>query len=388
MRVLLVLQIIGVVGSISGIAYYLICIWSAYDFRRSNSVAAAENRADAFSAPISVLKPLHGADRDMYAALRSHCELDYPSYEIIFGVSEPDDPVIPLVKRLQSEFPSRSIRLIVCEKQLGTNVKVSNLVQMLPLATTEIILVNDSDIRVPPDYLQRILQEFKDDPRVGLVTCLYRGVAANTLGSRLEAIGISTEFMAGVLAARKIEGGVHFALGSTLAIRRSALEAIGGFEALLEYLADDYELGFRMAQNGFKVALADLVVETHLPEYSLRAFFDHQLRWGRSTRDSRRLGYLGLLFTFGLPWAVLALIASHGTLWSWALVVTTLAVRCGMALVVGVGVIKDRQVLRNLLLVPLRDFVAVLVWIGSYTGRRVSWRGRQFVLRSKKLYPA
>ena len=243
----------------------------------------------------------------MYESFRSHCLQDYPEYEIIFGVSDPADPALQLVERLKLEFPQRAIRSMVCSENLGSNTKVSNLAQMLRQAKHENILVNDSDIRVPSDYLRRVMAPLAD-PQVGLVTCLYRGMASPTLGSRLEALGISTDFSAGVLAARQLEGGIRFGLGSTLAFRRRDLEAIGGFEALVDYLADDYEIGRRMAERGLRVTLSDVVVETFLPAYTLRQFVEHQLRWGRTVRDSRRWGYLGLALTFGFPWAVLAVV--------------------------------------------------------------------------------
>ena len=172
---------------------------------------------------------------------------------------------------------------------------------MLGQAKYETILVNDSDIRVESDYLRRVVTPLEDN-QTGLVTCLYRGTASPTLGSRLEALGISTDFAAGVLAARQLEGGIRFGLGSTLAFRRRDLEAIGGFEAFVDYLGDDYEIGRRIAERGLTVTLSDVVVETFLPAYTLREFFDHQLRWGRTVRDSRRWGYLGLGLTFGFPW--------------------------------------------------------------------------------------
>jgi ceramide glucosyltransferase len=225
-------------------------------------------------------------------------------------------------------------------------------------------------------------------PEVGMVTCPYRGIAANTLGSRLESIGISTEFIAGVLVARQIEHGIHFALGSTLAASRKALDAIGGLEPLVDYLADDFELGFRIANAGYEVVLADVVVETHLPAYNLRQFFDHQLRWARSTRDSRRMGYLGLMLTFGLPWAMIAVPLAYGAWWSWAVLALAALLRAAVAVQVGVGVVKDRAVIRNLWLLPLRDMVAFAVWFASYADHTVQWRGEVFILENGKIRPA
>ena len=368
-------------------AYYLVCLYSAARFlgeRKAAGEGARPPLPEPPAPPVSVLKPLKGTDPEMYESFRSHCLQDYPDYEIIFGVSDSVDPALQLVEKLKLEFPQRAIRAIVCAENLGSNTKVSNLAQMLRQAKHENILVNDGDIRVPPDYLRRVMAPLAD-PQVGLVTCLYRGIASPSLGSRLEALGISTDFSAAVLAARELEGGIRFGLGSTLAFRRSDLEAIGGFEALVDYLADDYEIGRRIAERGLKVTLSDVVVETFLPAYTLRQFVDHQLRWGRTVRDSRRWGYLGLVLTFGFPWALMAVVGTHGALWAWALLAAVLGLRVAVALVVGSLVSGDRQVLRLMPWLPLRDLVAVVVWLASLTGRRVVWRGNSFTLKGGKL---
>ncbi len=271
---------------------------------------------------------------------------------------------------------------MVCERILGTNIKVSNLTQMLPRARHEILLVNDSDIRVPTDYLRNVITPLADDS-VGLVTCLYRGIAAPTLGSRLEALGIATDFMPGVLSARYLEKGLHFGLGSTLAFRRRDLEAIGGFEVLLDYLADDYELGRRIAATGKRIELSPATVTTFLPAYTMREFFRHQLRWSRTIRDARPWGYAGLLFTFGLPWALAMLVAAQGAPWAWVLLALTLLVR----LAVGVAsefVLQDFA-LTSLLLLPLRDLLAPLVWAAGFMGNRIHWRGDVFDLKDGRL---
>ena len=364
--------------------YYLVCLYSAARFLGERKAAGEGARPTQPALPVSILKPLRGTDPEMYESLRSHCLQDYPEYEIIFGVSDPADPAMQLVERLKRKFPQRAIRVMICAQNLGSNTKVSNLAQMLPQAKYEYILVNDSDIRVQSDYLRRVIAPLAD-PQVGLVTCLYRGVPNRTLGSRLESLGISTDFAAGVLAARQLEGGIRFGLGSTLAFRRRDLEAIGGFEALADYLADDYEMGRRIAQRGLLVKLSEVVVETFLPAYTLRQFVDHQLRWGRAVRDSRRWGYLGLVLTFGLPWAVLALVFSHGASWTWALLAVATGLRLAIALVVGWSVLRDRQGLGLLALLPLRDLVALLIWFASLVGHTVVWRGDSFTLKNGRL---
>jgi ceramide glucosyltransferase len=334
--------------------------------------------------PISILKPLKGIDPEIYQSFRSHCLQDYPEYEIIFGVNDPNDSAIESVKALQQEFPGRRIQLVVATKILGANVKVSNLAQMLTEARYDHLLVNDSDIRVDHDYLQRVTGPLVD-LGVGMVTCLYRGVAAPTLGSRLEALGISTDFCASVLVAGQIENGVRFGLGSTLAFRRAELERIGGFHSIVNHLADDYELGNRIAALGFKIKLSEVVVETFLPAYRLRDFFSHQLRWARGVRDARARGYFGIVFTFGILWALVAIAASRGARWSFSAFALILFFRLAVAAAVGWRILRDRQVLKYAWLIPLRDLIAAGIWLVSLTGHTVTWRGDRFHLKDGKL---
>lgn len=298
-------------------------------------------------------------------------------------MSDQDDPAIAQVEKLQREFPQRSVRLILCRQILGTNVKVSNLVQMLPHAHHEMLVVNDSDIRVPENYLRDIAPPLLDD-KIGMVTCLYRGVGAGTLGSRLEALGISTDFSAGVLTSRQLEG-IRFGLGSTLAFRRRDLNKIGGFQALLDYLGDDYELGKRIAALGLAVELSPSVVETFLPPYALRSYLTHQLRWARGIRDARPGGYLGLILTFGTAWALLAMIAGGASAWSLIALGLTVLLRGAVAIVVGGAVLRDPRLRRDMWLIPLRDILAVFVWLASLFGNTVVWRGQRFRLHRGRL---
>jgi ceramide glucosyltransferase len=380
-----IFQLVGILGCLSSSIYYLLCLGSAAAFLRGR-LADRSVRPPQPLPPVSILKPLKGTDPEIYESLRSHCLQDYAEYEIVFGVSDPQDPAVASVQRLQREFPERAIQLVVSPDKLGTNVKVSNLAQMLPATRYQYLLVNDSDIHVERDYLRRVIAPLlNEDQRVGMVTCLYRGIAAASFGSQLESLGISTDFCASVLAACQLERGLRFGLGSTLAFRRTDLEKIGGFRSIVDFLADDYELGRRIANLGLRVVLSDVVVETHLPPYDVRGFLAHQLRWARGVRDSRTGGYIGLVSTYGLMWALVVLIAGRAAPWAVALVAVTALLRFAVALVVGKSVLQDRRLLRHLWLLPIRDLVAVAIWIASFAGHTVTWRGDRFELKNGRL---
>ncbi len=377
-------QIVLVLLTLSGLAYLALALSGARVFSRR--MRGGGGTGD-FAPGVTVLKPLKGVDARMYEALQSHCRQGYAgAYELVFGVSSAEDPACAEVERLRGEFPEVAMRLVVCPERLGTSGKVSNLVQMLRLATYEFVIVNDADILVGPRYLERVMRVFAEE-RVGMVTAPYIGRAGAGLNgrvgiwSKMEALGISTDFMPGVLTARMLEGGIRFGLGSTLAIRRAALEEAGGFEAVLECLADDYELGARIAKAGYRVELCGEVVETTVPAYGFAGFRDHQMRWARSTRDSRRWGYVGMGVTFCVPWAVFCCVASGFALPSFALLSLAVLARVAVALSVGVGVLGDGQVLRDLWLLPVRDFFGLGFWMWSFAGDTVVWRGERFRLR-------
>lgn len=427
-------EVLTTLLTLCGLAYMLLALAGARDFQRTlrrtasapdpqaSSIAAAESglhlvrpNPTLFSPDVSILKPIKGLDARMHAGFVSHCRQQYAGrFEILFGVSSLDDPAVPEIDRLRAEFPDCDLRLIVCPQRLGTSGKVSSLIQMLREARYPYILINDSDIRVSPHYLASVMGCFapvqgaeNKEKRtaesgapftrsvggqipVGMVTAPYLGHTANegeglTLWSRLEALGISTDFLPGVLTARKLEGGIRFGLGSTLAVSRTALAAAGGLEPLADYLADDYEIGARIAAAGYRIQLCGEVVETTVPAYNFRGFWDHQLRWARSTRDSRRWGYVGLGITYCLPWAVLNCIATGGALWSFTLLSLVLLARISVALSVGVGILRDGQVLRDLWLIPLRDCFGLLFWAWSFASDTVIWRGEHFRLRSGRI---
>lgn len=375
----------------ASVFYFIAALWSGRSFIRRRTAAALH-----YTPGVSILKPLKGFDPGMYDAFASHCRQEYSGdYELLFGVSSLDDPAIPAVERLRAEFPEQAIRLVLCPEKLGLNGKVSNVAQMARQARHDYLIVNDSDIHVSPQYLARIMSGFATPQRgkpVGMVTAPYRGIAHGplgsnhaTLGSKLEALGIATDFFPGVLTALMLDGEVRFGLGSTLAVSRTALAAAGGFEPLLNSLADDYELGSRIASAGFAVVLSREVVATSVPAYRLRDYFAHQLRWARTVRDSRRWGYVGLIVTFGLPWAIFNLIASGFNLPAIALLCLAVAARVMVTLAIGVGILNDRQVVRNLWLLPLRDFCSLWIWAWSFASNSVEWRGEKFLLKDGKL---
>ncbi|MBN9615481.1 MAG: glycosyl transferase [Acidobacteriales bacterium 59-55] len=373
--------------TVAGLAYLLLALWATRSFAH---YWTRQPKRAAFAPDVSILKPVKGIDSRMYEGFASHCRQRYEGrFEIVFGFGSMDEPAIAEIERLRSEFPECDIRLVVCSERLGTSGKVSSLVQMLREAKYEHVLINDSDIRVSPIYLTRVMESFAD-ASVGMVTAPYIGRTAEsgsgrTLWSRLEALGISTDFLPGVLTARMLERGIRFGLGSTLATSKTVLAKIGGLEPLTEYLADDYEMGVRIAGAGYRVELCGEVVETTVPAYSFRGFRDHQLRWARSTRDSRRWGYVGLGITFALPWALLTCIASGLALWSFTLLSIVLLARVAVALSVGVGILRDGQVLRDLWLLPVRDLFGLGFWAWSFAGDTVVWRGDRFHLRKGRI---
>jgi ceramide glucosyltransferase len=375
--------------TLAGLAYMLLALLGARDFSRH---WRRHSSGTVYTPDVTILKPVKGIDPRMYVGLVSHCRQQYSgNFEIVFGVSSLQDPAVSEIERLRSEFPDIAIRLVEGRERLGTSGKVSNLIQMLREARYDYIVINDSDICVSPHYLANVMASF-GDPQVGMVTAPYIGRTADarphlTLWSRLEALGISTDFFPGVLTARKLEGGIHFGLGSTLAVSKAALAKSGGLEPLVECLADDYEMGARIAAAGYHVELCSEVVETTVPPYEFRGFLDHQLRWARSTRDSRKLGYLGLGVTYALPWALMTCIASGLALWSFSLLSVVVLVRVAVALSVGVGILRDGQVLRDLYLLPFRDLIGLGFWFWSFAGDTVVWRGERFNLHNGRLTP-
>jgi ceramide glucosyltransferase len=322
---------------------------------------------------------------EAYENLASFCRQDYPEYEILFAVDDGRDPAIPIVERLIRDFPSVPIRLLTGSAIAGSNNKVTKLCHLLPEARHELLVMSDSDIRVKPDYLRSVVSPFRD-PSVGAVTCLYLGLTERNIWSELEDLNLTSDFLPSTLVARKLEG-LNFALGATMAVTRSCLAEIGGFEALLDCAADDYELGRRIAARGHRVELAPCTVQTLCASSTAREFFEHHLRQGVVIRQSQPWGYAGSLITQGLPWSLAAAALASSRLIAIAYLGIPLAARLAMAFTFGLHGLKDPLLRRRWWLIPVRDAVGFFIWAAALFSNRVSWRESKFYVRRGQLIP-
>ena len=364
------------------LAYYIAATIAALRFFTRERA----RKLPTYSPPASLLKPVRGVDFGSYENFASFCTQDYSEYEILFGVAGDADPAVPLIQRLIREFPRRRISFFVEAEQIGANRKVNMLTRLAREARHEILVLTDGDIRVTPSYLREVVAPF-NDKSVGAVTSFYRGIAERSLGAELEAIGAASDFFAGVLMANWMEG-ITFALGASIVTTREWVTKIGGFAAIADMLADDYELGNRIAHAGGKILLSREVVWTMYSAQTARGFWQHQVRWARTVRLCRPLSFAGLIFTHGLPWALLAAVIAPTTGIATAYLLAYLVLRLTMAWTVGVWGVGDDVVRRKLWLVPLRDAIYFAVWLASFASNRIHWGGEEFVLREGKLVSA
>ena len=357
---------------LSAVLFYTYGVYTAIAFLRS----APPINPD-FHPPVTILKPLCGVDKGTYTNLASFCQQDYPQYQIIFGVRSSTDPSIEVVEKLIQQFPEIDISLVVKDHIIGANLKISNLANAVTAANHAILLIADSDIRVGSDYLQTVVQPLQDE-KVGVVTCLYRSTAQG-IATILEAICTATDFQAGILVSTQLEG-IKFALGSTIVIRKTTLTKIGGFAAVADYLADDYQLGYLPTLAGEKVILSNYIVEHGLGHSSLLDSINRQIRWARCIRVSRPWGYAGLIFTFGTISSLLFLVTNSGSIFSWLVLSITLLMRLIMAWVIGVKVLNDAVTKKFFWLIPVADIVRFIIWCCGFVGNTIEWRGTKFKL--------
>jgi len=331
------------------------------------------------SLPVSILKPLHGDEADLYENLRSFCVQDYADYEVVFGVQDVLDPALQAVQRLRHEFPQREIHCVINPTHHGSNRKVSNLINLYQQARHDWLVLADSDIRVGPDYLQRVTAPLAQ-PQTGIVTCLYRARPTRGLWARLGALFIDEWFAPAVLVAR-LFGSSSFAFGATIALRRETLQMIGGFQALANQLADDYRLGELTRARGLRTVLSDYVVETGVNESSAADLWRHELRWLRTIRAVQPVGYLLMFINFGLPLMLLVCLLPTTRPLALPLLGITLATRTVLHFRTANGSgWRGMSALPTLPLLPLRDALSLCVWAIGFTSRHVSWAGQEFTV--------
>ncbi|HKW32210.1 MAG TPA: bacteriohopanetetrol glucosamine biosynthesis glycosyltransferase HpnI [Candidatus Acidoferrum sp.] len=363
------------------LVYYILTTLAAFRFFRRNQ---PPSRVD-YTPPASLLKPVRGVDFGSYENFASFCKQDYPDYEILFAVNDDNDPALPVIRQIMAAFPQVRIRLFTSAEELGANRKVNKLAMLEREAQHDVLVLTDGDVRVDPGYLREVVAPLREK-RIGAVTSFYGAIAQDNFGAKLEAIGAASDFFAGVLMARWKEG-IRFALGASIATTKEWVRKMGGFESIADTLADDYELGLRIANAGGEIVLSPEPVWTMYPAQTFHGFWDHQLRWARTVRLCRPLSYLGLLFTQGLPWTLLAVLFAPTAWIAVAYVVGYLVLRFAMAWTVGVWGVKDQVLWRNLWLVPIRDAIYFVVWLASFGSNRIRWGSVEYAIQKGRMIP-
>ena len=381
------LYLIALVLAAAPLAYYLLSLYCVVryfrDLRKSLPLKSS------YLPPVSILKPVRGVDREAYENFASYCRLDYPEYEIIFAVAEPDDSAVPVIERLQTDFPRCSIRLIKGAERIGTNSKVNSLCRLVQEAKYDLVVMSDSDVRVDPDYLWAVVPPFYD-PQVGAVTGFYRCITAGSIAADLDALGMYLDSAPGALVARRLEDKMQFAFGWTMATTKRHLSEIGGWEAMANYHSDDFELGNRIARRGYRVELMRKPVWMVFPQETIRQYFRHELRWSIGLKNVRPMGYRWLMLTHGLPWALMAAAFAARAGWGGiaaAHFIAYLVLRLGLAWTTGTWGLGDTGAWKKLWLVPLRDAISFIAWVGGFFSERILWRGLAYRVKNGLLFP-
>lgn len=365
--------------ALAPLGYYITAIIAAIRFFRRERA----KQLPAFTPPVSLLKPVRGVDFGTYENFASFCVQDYPEYETLFCVNEMSDAAVPIIQRVMKGFPGRRIRILSNAPQIGANRKINNLALLAREAKYEILLQTDGDVRVGPNYIRELVAPFAD-PAGGVASCFYRAIAQNSFWAELEAVGTASDFFAGALVAEWKEG-ITFALGASVGTTKTWLARIGGYEAIANLLADDYELGNRVHRAGGKVLLCREPVWTMYPAQGAKGFWDHQVRWARTVRLCRPASFIGLLFTHGLPWALLAAAVAPSPWIAAGYLLAYLVLRFSMAWVVGIWGINDSVLRRRFVLIPVRDLLNFAVWLAGFASNRVTWDGLEYVMKDGKM---
>jgi ceramide glucosyltransferase len=385
--VLIFLRSLVLFCALGPLVYYVLSLYNIVEYFRS--IRRLPPRNDSIAPPVSILKPVRGVDSEAYENFASYCRLDYPIYEIIFAVSDPGDPIVPIIEKLRGDFPDKQIRLVTAVERLGQNNKISNLYRLVKEAQYELLVMTDSDVRVGTEYLRELVAPFADRT-VGAVTSFYRCAGGGTLAADLAMLGMCSDSLPSALIARRVEGGVHFAFGWTMATTKERLAEIGGWESMADHHSDDFELGNRIARHGHRVEIMRETVSVVFPKETIKELFGQELRWAIGLRNVRPLAYSGMIFTHGLPWTVLAAIFAGAAGWTGiavAYLVAYLVLRITVAWVAGVWGLRDQTIISKLWLLPLRDAITAVVWSVGLLSDRIRWRGSEFRVKNGLLRP-
>jgi ceramide glucosyltransferase len=382
-----ILRLTALVLAAGPLVYYLLSLFCTVEYFRA--LRKLPPRDDSFAPPVSILKPVRSIDQGAYENFASYCQLDYPEYELVFAMADPHDPIIPVIKKLQKNFPARSIRFVTDVPRVGENNKVNSLCRLVAEARYDLLVMTDSDVRVERDYLREVVAPFADS-RVGAVTSFYRCAGGGTLAADLDMLGMCMDSVPSALVARRLEGKVQFAFGWTMATSKDRLAEIGGWEAMANHHSDDFELGNRIAGRGHRVELMRQPVWMVFPKQSFSEYLRHELRWSIGLRNVRPAGYAGMIFTHGLPWAILAAgvaAASGWTVLAVGYIAAYLVLRLGVAGTAGVWGLRDRKIAGKLWLAPLRDAISAMVWCAGFFTNKIKWRGLEYRVKSRLLEP-
>ena len=369
--------------ALAPLVYYCLAAYSGFTYFRCLRKLPPLDRS--FTPPVSILKPVRGLDHQAYENFASFCHVDYPDYEILFAVADTDDPVIPVIENLKKNFPQQAIRLIVGVEQLGITLKTNSLVRLAQEAKHELLVINDSDVRVEEDYLRDVVASFADS-KVGCVTAFFRGMTEGGFVADVDAVGVPTDSSASTLVARTL-GNMDFALGWTMATTKTRLAEIGGFQSLVNHHSDDFALGNEISKRGYRIEIMRKPVWMVFPRETLRDFFKHELRWSILLKNLRPWGYAAMVMTFGLPWAVLVALVVPSFAVALSYFAAYLVLRLAVAWTIGVWGLQDPVVRTRIWLVPVRDALNFCVYVASFFSNTVRWRGVAYRVQGRSFVP-
>jgi len=376
------LRLIVLVLAVGPLVYYLLSLYCVIEY--FSALRKIPPPDHSFAPPVSILKAVRGLDHDAYENFASYCRLDYPEYELLFAMADRNDPVIPVIEKLQRDFPERRIVFVTDVPRIGENNKVNTLCRLVKEATHDLMVMSDSDVQVDRNYLREVVAPFRD-AAVGAVTSFYRCMGGGTLAADLDMLGMCMESVPSALVARKLEGKVQFAYGWTMATTKERLAEIGGWEAMANYHSDDFELGNRIAAKGHRVELMREPVWMVFSKETFGEFLRHELRWAVGLRNVRPMGYVGMIFAQGLPWAVAAATVALASGWpglAGFYLGAYLILRLSVAYATGVWGLRDRVGASKLWLAPLRDGIGAVVWLAGFFTSKITWRGLEYRVKN------